>query len=107
MTRTQKVIQNSTSSRWRMMAVTPGKLSMEPMWVYDIETNGLDARKFVLGCAINVGTGERYHDLNAKSFREFLERKAEESPTETIICYGHNASKFDLLGLYDRDELYD
>ena len=89
MTRTQKVIQNSTLSRWRMMAVTPGKLSMEPMWVYDIETNGLDARKFVLGCAINVGTGERYHDLNAKSFREFLERKAEESGgnahRETII----------------------
>jgi len=95
------------SNRWRMMAVTPGKLSLEPVWVYDIETNGLDARKFVLGCAINVGTGERYHDLNAESFRQFLERKAEESPTETIICYGHNASKFDLLGLYNRDQLYD
>ena len=95
------------TSRWRMMAVTPGKPSVEPQWVYDIETNGLDARKFVLGCAINVGTGERYHDLNARSFREFLEQKAEESPSSSIVCYGHNASKFDLLGLYDRDELYD
>jgi len=95
------------SKRWRMMAVTPGKVSQEPVWVYDIETNGLDARKFMLGCAINVGNGERYHDLNARSFREFLEEKAKDSPTETVICYGHNASKFDLLGLYDRDELYD
>ena len=95
------------SKRWRMMAVTPGKPSVEPQKVYDIETNGLDARKFVLGCVIDVGTGERYHDFDARSFREYIENCAKESPTGTVICYGHNASKFDLLGLYDRDELYD
>ena len=95
------------TSRWRMMAVTPGKPSVEPQKVYDIETNGLDARKFVLGCVIDVGTGERYHDFDARSFREYIENCAKESPTGTVICYGHNASKFDLLGLYDKDELYD
>ena len=95
------------AQRWRMMAVTPGKPTLEPIWVYDIETNGLDARKLVLANAINIGTGERYHAFSGKEFREFLEAKAVESPTGTIIAYAHNGAKYDLLGLYDRDELYD
>jgi len=88
-------------TRWRMMAVTPGKLTTEPVWAYDIETNGLDATKFVLGCAVNVGTGERYHSLDRLEFREFLESQA------PCIAYGHNAMKYDLLGLYSKDELYE
>jgi hypothetical protein len=60
------------SNRWRMMAVTPGKPTGEPVYVYDIETNGLDPRKLVLACAINVGTAEKHHDFDARRFREYL-----------------------------------
>lgn len=86
--------------RWRMMAVNAGKPKGETLLAYDIETNGLDARKFVFGCVINIGTGERYHSSDLVSFREYIES------CSPCIAYAHNGSKYDLYGLYSQDSLY-
>lgn len=90
----------------RLMAVQVGKPTGEPEIAWDIETNGLDATKFLLGCWVNIRTGERYHETDRLSFRRSLENLAAESPTGTIIAYAHNGSKYDLLSLYSKDELY-
>jgi len=86
--------------RHRIMASKPLAPTGTPVFVWDIETWGLDATAFAFGCVHQVSTGEERTFFTKEALREYLESEA------PCIVYAHNSSKYDTLCLFSTDELY-
>ena len=84
----------------RMIASKPLANKGEPVYVFDIETWGLDASALAFGCFHNVSTGEERTFFTVEAMREFIEGEA------PCVVYGHNSSRYDTLALYTPHELY-
>lgn len=78
--------------------MSPQKRKAKPWVIVDIETNGLDAGKYVFGVMMyDNGEYEVHHD--PVTLRDSLEAYA------PCIVYAHNAFGFDLWAFYTRDEI--
>ena len=84
----------------RMIGSIPQASKGETLFVFDIETWGLDATALAFGCFHNVNTGEEWTFYTKEAMREFIESQA------PCIVYGHNSSRYDTLALYTVEELY-
>ena len=86
--------------RHRIMASKPLAPTGIPVFVWDIETWGLDATAFAFGCTQNVNTGEERTFFEKEALREYLESQA------PCVVYAHNSSRYDTLCLFTSNELY-
>ena len=80
-------------------------------FAFDIETDGLDARKCVLACLQNIDTGDQYTFYTFQEVRNFLYEQrnnlilATGNEQEKVIVFAHNGWKYDFLGLWSVDEI--
>jgi hypothetical protein len=84
----------------RIIQTVPAKRKGEPVFVYDTETQGLNAVLAVLYCIMNVETGEEYTFYDRASFRDFIESKA------PCVAYAHNGNSFDIFSVLSKEECY-
>ena len=73
---------------------------MGSVFVYDIETWGLNASRFAFGCSLEINTGEERIFRNPQDARSYFEENA------PCIVYAHNSFGFDLFSLLDIEEAY-
>ena len=82
---------------WRIKA---SKLDSKETWFLDIETWGLNARRFAFGLLKNLNGDKEHIFYSAKKLRKFLEDQENE-----IIVYAHNMWGFDGLAFFDKMEI--
>ena len=86
-----------------MLMKGTGRLKNErPVKVIDVETWGLDATKLAFGVIMDARTQEFVVFWTWDEARRILREMAEISP---FVLYGHNAWKFDYLGLFTVDQI--
>mgnify|MGYP003665927563 CR=1 FL=1 len=84
----------------------PTKKKPALRFAFDIETDGLDARKCVLACIQNIDTGAQYTFYTFQQVRNFLYEERNNYILSTgnekarVIVYAHNGWRFDFLGLW-------
>ena len=89
----------------------PTKKKPALRFAFDIETDGLDARKCVLACIQNIDTGAQYTFYTFQQVRNFLYEERNNYILSTgnekarVIVYAHNGWRFDFLGLWTVDEI--
>ena len=69
--------------------------------VWDIESWGLDARRFAFACTIDVATGEERIFHSAPEARAYFESEA------PCYVYAHNQFGFDLFSIIGKQEAYE
>ena len=84
----------------RIIAARPREATRDTIFAWDIETWGLNAKRFVFAVIENVATGEQYVFHSIQETRRFFEDNA------PCVCYAHNGSGFDNYSLYSTEELY-
>jgi len=70
------------------------------VFVYDIETWGLNSQAFAFGCSRNINTGEEEIFFSPELARSYFEENA------PCIVYAHNSFGFDLFSILNLEEAY-
>ena len=70
------------------------------VFVYDIETWGLNSQAFAFGCSRNINTGEEEIFYSPELARSYFEENA------PCIVYAHNSFGFDLFSVLNLEEAY-
>ena len=70
------------------------------VFVYDIETWGLNSQAFAFGCSRNINTGEEEIFYSQELARSYFEENA------PCIVYAHNSFGFDLFSILNLEEAY-
>lgn len=70
------------------------------VFVYDIETWGLNSQAFAFGCSRNINTGEEEVFNSPEAARLHFEENA------PCIVYSHNSFGFDLFSILNMEEAY-
>ena len=70
------------------------------VFVYDIETWGLNSQAFAFGCSRNINTGEEEIFYSPELARSYFEENA------PCIVYAHNSFGFDLFSILNLEEAY-
>ena len=70
------------------------------VFVYDIETWGLNSQAFAFGCSRNINTGEEEVFYSPELARSYFEENA------PCIVYSHNSFGFDLFSILNLEEAY-
>ena len=93
--------------------IIPTKKKPSLRFTLDIETWGLDARKLAFGVIQNVDTMEQYTFYTFSDAKKWLQEKRKDymetlgisEKDSRVLVWGHNAWKYDYLGLFTIDEI--
>ena len=88
------------SSRHWIRASGAAKPYEGKVFVYDIETWGLNSQAFAFGCSRNINTGEEEIFYSPELARSYFEDNA------PCIVYAHNSFGFDLFSILNLEEAY-
>jgi len=93
--------------------IMPTKKKPSLRFTLDIETWSLDARKLAFGVIQNVDTMEQYTFYTFSDAKKWLQEKRKDymetlgisEKDSRVLVWGHNAWKYDYLGLFTIDEI--
>ncbi len=88
-----------SSNHW-IRASGAAKAYTGKVFVYDIETWGLNSQAYAFGCSRNINTGEEEVFNSPEEARSHFEENA------PCIVYAHNSFGFDLFSILNLEEAY-